>query len=169
MSIMPEVPSFHVWFWSFCGAGSDHFPNSCHIQVKFYDYLISGSRILRILSNFALILIISSIAGLGSGMRTGAGLSKLLRSNPALPPPSARKQSLQRTGFLPFGLKGTSHSLPHLPHVVLVMTGLSNPRSPPPKRGLLKLGLSPNFFPFPKFLIPVLYYLIGYYPNLGHS
>jgi hypothetical protein len=61
-------------------------------------------------------------------------------------PPFFSKQLLQKTGLEPFGLKGTSHSLPQLLQVVLnISLGLRSKLRPPPLlsllNGLLKLPI----------------------------
>ena len=72
------------------------------------------------------------------------------------PPPSCLKQSLQRTGLLPFGLKGTSVLLLHFAHVAECNCGppfrtcLS---FPPPEREPPNDGLLPNLLSRPLNLL----------------
>ncbi len=50
------------------------------------------------------------------------------------PPPSFLKQSRQSTGFLPFGLKGTSHDVPHSAQVAGKSCLSKPPACPNPPR-----------------------------------
>lgn len=69
--------------------------------------------------------------GLPSRLSVNAGLPKLSRLGLFWPvSPSLPKHCVQRTGFFPFGLKGTSHELSHWAQVALCIVTPDTPDEP---------------------------------------